>query len=129
MSFTQGSYSSNSYTDASAASAATAETAPQTQAQALPEGPAPGFDLVDSAASVLFAPGRAVISAIRTPTMKDLPLVVGISAVTWWLLWKYAWPHVSEYLFDSSNDSKNEGVQAKPKKKRKMVEVEVEEED
>lgn len=65
-------------------------------APAAPEGAppaAPGFDLVDGVASILFAPGRAIVGQFHQPTMRDLPLIIGLSAAfyygCWWAYQKW----------------------------------------
>lgn len=62
----------------------------------------PGFGLVDGVMSLVLAPGRAIIGTINQPTMRDLPLVIGISAAFWWAAW---WAFNKYYLnADSGNN-------------------------
>lgn len=91
------------------------QNAPMAAAEKTP----PGFDLADGVASFLFAPGRAIVAQFHPPTMKDLPIIIGLSALTYWALYKFVWPVVSESFSAPS---------ARPKAKRKR-EKEEEEED
>lgn len=121
----------NAFSDgASTASASPRQEAKESTSQQAPEGAvmpdqvvvpdnkeAPGIDIVDWVASILCAPGRAIVGQVRQPTMKDLPIILGVSALTWWLSYRYLWPLAQEHLLDWH--------EPKPKKK-KMVEVEEE---
>lgn len=94
------SYNDSSFTKGQQAAKAAPPPAPEgAQAQGAvqqsatpgqtPQAPqeAPGFDLVDGIASVLFAPGRAIVGQFHPPTMKDLPLIIGLSAAFYWAAW------------------------------------------
>lgn len=105
MAFTN-SYNDSSYTKGQQAASQGASVPPpppqqpmqaaQQSAPAAPEGAppaAPGFDLVDGVASILFAPGRAIVGQFHQPTMRDLPLIIGLSAAfyygCWWAYQKW----------------------------------------
>jgi len=136
----------NSYNDSSftkgqqAAKAAPAPEGAYQQTQQAPQGAvqqsatpgqapaaqeAPGFDLVDGIASVLFAPGRAIVGQFHPPTMKDLPLIIGLSAAFYWAAW-WAYEKWVAPQFDGESDEKPTRVRIKRLKPRRVV---VEDED
>jgi hypothetical protein len=112
----------NAYGDQpmSAASMSAPQGAIQPAAASAASSEAPGFGLVDGLMSLVLAPGRAIIGSIQEPTMRDLPLVIGISAAFWWASW---WAFNKYYL------QAPEGATPVVKVKRVKRVKEVEEED
>lgn len=95
----------------------TAARAPQASQQAQTANG--GFDLIETVTGVLFAPGRALVSMVRPgePSVKDLPLIIGLSAGFWWAAW---WAFNKYYL--EAKASEPETV-VRIRKKRKTVRV------
>ncbi len=89
----------NAYSDtAFQGQASQVQTSEAPLASAVPQ--APGSDLIDGLAGIVFAPGRAIVRLVNPePGPKDLPMIVLISAGFWWAGW---WAFNKYVLSDTS---------------------------
>lgn len=99
------------------------------QPQAPPSSEAPGSDLVDGFASILFAPGRAIVAQFHPPTMKDLPIIIGLSAAIYWALYKFVWPMIEESFMPFSSGIASGPTRRRNSRRKKVAAVEIEEEE
>ena len=92
-------------TTAQAPNQATSGTAGEPSVTTEVQAQVPGLDLFDGLMSLVLAPGRALVSVVTpNPGPKELPLVILISAGTWWAAW---WAFNKYVLKNSSSSVEN----------------------